>query len=128
VLAIVRWHFVGKGIGRRYEVVQEVRVSEEQSEREGEKSPSILYQWDATSLITCAKFQLEGRLIVDYVLDVARIVITREVQVEAGYAETVRQLHARYQRGELSFRAVADELGLSVRDLYDLFEKKGLPT
>jgi hypothetical protein len=48
--------------------------------------------------------------------------------VEAGYTETVRQLHARYQRGELSFRAVADELGLSVRDLYDLFEKKGLRT
>jgi AraC-like DNA-binding protein len=48
--------------------------------------------------------------------------------VEAGYAETVRQLHARYQRGELSFRAVADELGLSVRELYDLFEKKRLPT
>jgi hypothetical protein len=48
--------------------------------------------------------------------------------VEAGYAETVRQLHARYQRGELSFRAVAAELGLSVRELYDLFEKKGLPT
>jgi len=48
--------------------------------------------------------------------------------VEAGYAETVRQLHTRYQRGELSFRAVADELGLSVRELYDLFEKKRLPT
>ena len=48
--------------------------------------------------------------------------------VEAGYAEAVRQLHARYQRGELSFRAVAAELGLSVRELYDLFEKMGLPT
>jgi hypothetical protein len=48
--------------------------------------------------------------------------------VEAGYAETVRQLHARYQRGELSFRAITEELGLSVRELYDLFEKKGLPT
>jgi hypothetical protein len=48
--------------------------------------------------------------------------------VEAGYAATVGKLHARYQRGELSFRAVAAELGLSVRDLYDLFEKMGLPT
>ena len=48
--------------------------------------------------------------------------------VEAGYAETVRQLHARYQRGELSFRAVGAELGLFVRELYDLFEKMGLPT
>ncbi|MGH8069473.1 MAG: hypothetical protein ACRERE_30395 [Candidatus Entotheonellia bacterium] len=48
--------------------------------------------------------------------------------VEAGYTEAVRQLHVRYQRGELSFRAVAAELGLSVCELYDLFEKKGLPT
>ena len=48
--------------------------------------------------------------------------------VEAGYTETVRQLHVRYQRGELTFRAVAAELGLSVRELYDLFEQKGLPT
>jgi hypothetical protein len=70
-------------------VVQEVRVSEEQREREWEKPPSSLYQWDATSLITCAKFQLEGRLILDYLLDVVHIVITREVQqetVEAGLA------------------------------------------
>jgi hypothetical protein len=42
--------------------------------------------------------------------------------------EAVRQLHARYQRGELTFRAVAAELGLSVRNLYDLLEQKGLPT
>jgi hypothetical protein len=33
-----------------------VRVSEEQSERGGEKTTSILHQWDATSPITCAKF------------------------------------------------------------------------
>jgi hypothetical protein len=48
--------------------------------------------------------------------------------VETGYGETVRQLHARYQRGELSFRAIAAEMGLPVRELYDLFEKMGLPT
>ena len=48
--------------------------------------------------------------------------------VEAGYDEAVRQLHARYQRGELTFRTVAAELGLSVRELYALFEQKGLPT
>jgi hypothetical protein len=40
-------------------MVQEMRVSEEQSEREGEKLLSILHPWDATSLITCVKFQLE---------------------------------------------------------------------
>ena len=48
--------------------------------------------------------------------------------VESGYEEVLRHLHERYQRGELTFRAVADELGLSVRELYDLFEQKGLPT
>ena len=48
--------------------------------------------------------------------------------VKGGYEEVIRQLHACYQRGEMTFRAVADELGLSVRDLYDLFEQRGLPT
>lgn len=53
--------------------------------------------------------------------------VVREL-VEGGYEQIVRQLHARYQRGELTFRAVAAELSLSVRELYDLFEEKGLPT
>jgi len=53
--------------------------------------------------------------------------VVREL-VEGGYDEVVRQLHARYQRGELTFRSVAAGLGLSVRELYDLFEQKGLPT
>jgi hypothetical protein len=53
--------------------------------------------------------------------------VVREL-IEAGYEETLRRLHARYQRGELTFRAVAAELGLSVRELYDLLEQKGLPT
>ena len=48
--------------------------------------------------------------------------------VESGYEEVLRHLHERYQRGELTFRAVAEELGLSVRELYDLFEQKGLST
>ena len=47
--------------------------------------------------------------------------------IEAGYEEAVRQMDARYQRGECTFRAVAAQLGLSVRELYDLFEQKGLP-
>lgn len=48
--------------------------------------------------------------------------------IEGGYDQIIRQLHTRYQRGELTFRTVAGELGLSVRELYDLFEQKGLPT
>jgi hypothetical protein len=47
--------------------------------------------------------------------------------VEGGYDQVVRQLYARYQPGELAFRAVTAELGLSVRELYDLFEQKELP-
>lgn len=39
-----------------------------------------MYQWDATSLITCAKFQTDDRLVLDYALEVAKIVITREIQ------------------------------------------------
>ena len=67
-------------------MVQGVSVSAEQSGGGEEKSTAIIHQWDATSLITCAKFQLEGRLIIDYAPDVAHIVITREVQQETVYA------------------------------------------
>lgn len=67
-------------------MVQRVSLSEEQSGRGEEKSTAIIHQWDAISLITCAKFQLEGRLILDYALDVAHIVITGEVQQETVYA------------------------------------------
>jgi hypothetical protein len=52
--------------------------------------------------------------------------VVREL-IEAGYEETVRRLYTLYQRGELTFRAVAAELGLSVRELHDLFDQKGLP-
>ena len=48
--------------------------------------------------------------------------------VEGGYDEVLHRLHAQYQRGELTFRAMASQLGLSVRELYDVFEQKGLPT
>jgi hypothetical protein len=49
----------------------------------------MICQWDATSLITCAKFQVDGRLVLDYVLDAATILIATEVEretVEAGLA------------------------------------------
>jgi AraC-like DNA-binding protein len=52
--------------------------------------------------------------------------VIREL-VESGYEEVILKLHACYQRGELTFRAVAADLGLSVRELYDLFEQKELP-
>jgi hypothetical protein len=68
---------MGEGVGGEYEMVQEVRLSEEKSGGGKEKATSSMHQWDATSLITSAKFQFEGRLILDYALDVAQIVITR---------------------------------------------------
>jgi len=48
--------------------------------------------------------------------------------VERGYDQVLRHLHDCYQRGELTFRTVAEELGLPVRECYDLLEQKGLPT
>jgi hypothetical protein len=110
--------------------VQEVRASEEHSEREGEKPPSLLYQWDATSLITCAKFQLEGRLILDYVLDIARIVITTEVRQETveaglagGYPDAVA-IKERIDAGRIEVRTVARTSTRfeEVLDLYGLQE------
>jgi AraC-like DNA-binding protein len=81
-------------------------------------------QWDATSLddriakyINWIKAQRH----------VTEATVVKEL-VESGYEQVIRHLHARYQRGELTFRTVAAELGLSVRELYDLFEQKGLPT
>jgi len=47
--------------------------------------------------------------------------------VQTGYERMLRDLHARYHNGELTFRMVASKLGLSVRELYELFEQKGLP-
>jgi hypothetical protein len=38
-----------------------------------------MLQWDATSLITCAKFQVNGRLVLDYALSAGKIVIVQEV-------------------------------------------------
>jgi hypothetical protein len=88
-------------------------VSEEQSGRGGEKPPAILHQWDATSLITCAKFQLEGRLILNCVLDVAHVVITREVRQETveaglagGYPDAVA-IQERIDAGRIGGRTVA---------------------
>jgi len=48
--------------------------------------------------------------------------------VEGGYEQVLRQLHTRYHRGELTFRAVAAQLGIEVRELYALLEQKGLST
>lgn len=101
------------------------RVSEEHVESAVEKSP-VFYQWDATSLITCAKFQLEGRSILDYVLDVAHFVITREVRQETveaglvgGYPDAV-VIKERIQAGRLEVRTVP-QMSTRFEEILDLY-------
>jgi hypothetical protein len=111
-------------------MVREVRVGEEESERGGEKPTSILHQWDATSLITCAKFQLDGRLILDFMLDLAHLVITREVRQETvdaglagGYPDAVA-IQERIDAGRIEVRTVSRTSTPfeEVLDLYGLEE------
>ena len=87
-----------------------------------------MIQWDATLLITC----LDDRVAkyfngVKEQRHATEVAVVREL-VESGYDEVIRRLHARYTHGGLTFRAVAAELGLSVRELYEVFEQKGLST
>ena len=70
-------------------------------------------QWDATSLITCAKFQMDGRLVLDYALDAARIVVTTEVQqetVQAGLAGGYPDAVEIKARGDINGRQRANHL------------------
>ena len=101
------------------------RVSEEHVESAVEKSP-VLCQWDVTSLITCAKFQLDGRSILDYVLDVARFVITREVRQETveaglagGYPDAV-VIKKRIEAGRLEVRTVP-QMSARFEEILDLY-------
>ena len=91
---------------------------------------SIMYQWDATSLITCAKLQKDNRLVLDYALDVVKIVITGAVQretVEAGlaggYPDAVA-IKERLEAGRIDVRAVesTSDPFEEVLDLYGLQE------
>jgi len=106
--------------------VQEVRLSEGRSERGRENPTSSVHQWDATSLITCAKFQLEGRLILDHALDVARIVIAQEVRQETvdaglagGYPDAVA-IKERVDAGRIEVRTVA-RLSAPFEEVLDLY-------
>jgi hypothetical protein len=87
-------------------------------------------QWDATSLITCAKFQVDGRLVLDYALDVADIVIATEVQEETvdaglagGYPDAV-EIKERIDLERIEVRAAVrlSDPFEEVLDLYGLHE------
>jgi hypothetical protein len=89
-----------------------------------------MHQWDATSLITCAKFQVGGRLLLDYMLDATAIVISTTVHQETvdvglarGYPDAV-EIKARIDAGRIEVRNVArlSDPFEEVLDLYGLQE------
>ncbi len=66
--------------------------------------------WDATSLITCAKFQVDGRLVLDWMLDAGKMVIAETIRQEAvdaglagGYPDAV-EIKARLDAGVIEVR------------------------
>jgi hypothetical protein len=85
-----------------------------------------MYQWDATSLITCAKFEVEGRLVLDYALDAEKIVMTSEVQQETvdaglgrGYPDAVA-IKERIDNGQIGIRA-AERMSVPFEEVLDLY-------
>jgi len=44
-----------------------------------------------------------------------------------GFEQKFKELYKRYRRGEISLGWMAKELGFSLRDTYDFFEKRNLP-
>jgi hypothetical protein len=85
-----------------------------------------MHQWDATSLITCAKFELEGRLVLDYALAAEKIVMTSEVQQETvdaglarGYPDAVA-IKERIDSGQIAVRT-ATRMSVSFEEVLDLY-------
>ena len=69
-----------------------------------------MLHWDATSLITGAKFQVNGQIILDYALSAGKIVIVQEVQQETvtagvagGYPDAV-EIKTRIDAGQIEVR------------------------
>jgi DNA-binding phage protein len=48
--------------------------------------------------------------------------------IDLGFEHRLQQLYRKFEAGELSLGYFANELGLSVRDLYAALEERGLPT
>ena len=85
-----------------------------------------MHQWDATSLITCAKFQIGGRVVLDYALDAGRIVLSREVRQETvdaglvgGYPDAV-VIKERIDAGHIEVRTVA-RMSAPFEEVLDLY-------
>ena len=85
-----------------------------------------MYQWDETSLITCAKFQVRDRLVLDYTLDAGKIVISREIQQETvdtgltrSYPDAVA-IKERIDAGNIEVRSIA-RMSAPFEELLDLY-------
>jgi hypothetical protein len=48
--------------------------------------------------------------------------------IDLGFEHRLRQLYQQFEAGQISLEYAANELGLSVRDLYAALEERGLPT
>lgn len=84
-------------------------------------------QWDATSLITSAKYQCNGRFVIDYLLDAAPIVIVTEIHqetveegLEGGYPDAVK-IKSRIDDGSIEVRA-ATMLSDPVEEVLELYK------
>lgn len=49
-----------------------------------------------------------------------------QVLVQEGYEREVEKLYTLYTQGDITLRGMARRLGVSYRELYQLFEEKGL--
>lgn len=56
----------------------------------------------------------------------SRAAVVRE-WIQRGYDADMEALYRQYQRGEITLRNMAAELGLAYRELYALLEEKGWP-
>lgn len=48
--------------------------------------------------------------------------------IDLGFEHRLEQLYRQFETGEISLEYFANELGLSIRDLYSTLEVRGLPT
>ena len=48
--------------------------------------------------------------------------------IDLGFEYRLEQLYRQFEAGQISLEYFADELGLSLRDLYAALEERGLPT
>lgn len=48
--------------------------------------------------------------------------------IDLGFEHRLEQLYRQFEVGQISLGYFANEMGLSVRDLYAILEERGLPT